>query len=174
MPKCLRKRRLDKGFLLSVGEVTLRGIYRSNETKKTGEIEGFEGCLEEIKELIESRKVKVNEVDENNVTALRFAAQFDHLDIVQYLLSKGASTKIKAKDGRDPLLSAVEKRNLEVVRALLKAGAGTKCIRGEQGRKDKIWPLKQARENSHQEMEHLLLEFGATDPKTLSEKCELM
>ena len=68
------------------------------------EIEGFEGCLEEIKELIESKKVKVNEVDENNVTALRFAAQFDHLDIVQYLLSKGASTKIKAKDGRDPLL----------------------------------------------------------------------
>ena len=48
-----------------------------------GEIEGFEGCLEEIKELIESKKVKVNAVDENNVTALRFAAQFDHLDIVQ-------------------------------------------------------------------------------------------
>ena len=44
--------------------------------------------------------MKVNAVDENNVTALRFAAQFDHLDIVQYLLSKGASTKIKAKDGR--------------------------------------------------------------------------
>ena len=139
-----------------------------------GEIEGFEGCLEEIKELIESKKVKVNEVDENNVTALRFAAQFDHLDIVQYLLSKGASTKIKAKDGRDPLLSAVEKRNVEVVRALLKAGAGTKCSRGEQGRKDKIWPLKQARENSHKEMEDLLLEFGATDPIPLSEKCALM
>ena len=139
-----------------------------------GEIEGFEGCLEEIKELIESKKVKVNAVDENNVTALRFAAQFDHLDIVQYLLSKGASTKIKAKDGRDPLLSAVEKRNVEVVRALLNAGAGTKCSRGEQGRKEKIWPLSQARENSHKEMEELLLEFGATDPKPLSDKCNLM
>ena len=71
----------------------------------------------------------MNEVDENNVTALRFAAQFDHIDIVQYLLSKGASTKIKAKDGRDPLLSAVEKRNVDVVRALLEAGASTKCSR---------------------------------------------
>ena len=118
--------------------------------------------------------MKVNAVDENNVTALRFAAQFDHLDIVQYLLSKGASTKIKAKDGRDPLLSAVEKRNVEVVRALLNAGAGTKCSRGEQGRKEKIWPLSQARENSHKEMEELLLEFGATDPKPFSEKCNLM
>jgi ankyrin repeat protein len=81
-------------------------------------------------------------VDENNVTSLRFAAQFDHIDIVRYLLSKGASTKIAAKDGRDPLNSAVEKRNLEVVRALLEAGAGTKLSRREQGRQDKIWALK--------------------------------
>ena len=34
MPKCLRKRRLDKGFLLSVGEVTLRGIYRIKPKKQ--------------------------------------------------------------------------------------------------------------------------------------------
>ena len=90
-----------------------------------GEIEGFEGCMDEIKELIESKKVKVNEVDENNVTALRFAAQFDHLAIVQYLLGRGASTSPVAHDGRDALNSAVEKRNVEVVRELLRAGAKT-------------------------------------------------
>lgn len=81
--------------------------------------------MDEIKELIESKKVKVNEVDENNVTALRFAAQFDHLAIVQYLLGRGASTSPVAHDGRDALNSAVEKRNVEVVRELLRAGAKT-------------------------------------------------
>ena len=33
--------------------------------------------------------MKVNDVDENNVTALRFAAQYDHREILCYLLSKG-------------------------------------------------------------------------------------
>ena len=40
--------------------------------------------------------------------------------IIFYL---GASTKIRAYDGRDPLLSAVEKRNLEIAEILLKHGA---------------------------------------------------
>jgi ankyrin repeat protein len=35
----------------------------------------------------------------------------------------GASTKIKAEDGRDPLFSAVEKRNIEIVKILLEHGA---------------------------------------------------
>ena len=35
----------------------------------------------------------------------------------------GASPKIRAKDGRDPLYSAVEKRNIEIVKILLDHGA---------------------------------------------------
>ena len=50
---------------------------------------GGPGSLEKVREMIESRQVKVNDLDENNVSALRFAAQFDHRDIVIYLLSKG-------------------------------------------------------------------------------------
>ena len=68
-------------------------------------------------------KSKVDEVDENRVTALRFAAQYNHPEIVTYLLSLGSSTKIKAKDGIDPLLSAVEKRHVNIVRILFEAGA---------------------------------------------------
>ena len=68
-------------------------------------------------------QVKVDEVDENRVTALRFAAQYNHSEIVTYLLSLGSSTKIKAKDGIDPLLSAVEKRHVNIVRILFEAGA---------------------------------------------------
>ena len=69
-------------------------------------------------------KSKVDEVDENRVTALRFAAQYNHPEIVTYLLSLGSSTKIKAKDGIDPLLSAVEKKHVNIGRILFKAGRG--------------------------------------------------
>ena len=40
----------------------------------------------------------MDEVDENKVTALRFAAQFNHEEIVKYLLSLGSSWKIKVKE----------------------------------------------------------------------------
>ena len=39
------------------------------------------------------------------------------------IMITGASTKIKAEDGRDPLLSAVEKRNIQIVKILLDHGA---------------------------------------------------
>ena len=83
---------------------------------------GGEGSLDKIKDLYDSKKVKKDEVDDNNVTALRFAAQYDHPEIVRYLLDIGSSTKIKAKDGIDPLLSVVEKRHLEVARMYWRPG----------------------------------------------------
>ena len=71
------------------------------------------------------------------------------------------------KDGIDPLLSAVEKRHVEVVRMLLEAGASPNNAHS----KDDMWCLKQARENYHDEMVELLLKHGARDPKTFLEKC---
>jgi len=131
---------------------------------------GGEGALAKIKTLYESKQVKIDEVDDNNVTALRFAAQFNHEEIVQYLLSIGSSTKIKADDGIDALLSAVEKRNIEVVEILLNAGADPNRARS----KDDMWCLKQAQVNMHTEMVELLLANGARDPKKLSDKCNVM
>ena len=60
---------------------------------------GGEGSLDKIQALYDSKKVKKDEVDDNNVTALRFAAQYNHPEIVRYLLDIGSSTKIKAKGG---------------------------------------------------------------------------
>ena len=131
---------------------------------------GGDGALDKIKHLYDSKQVKKDEVDENNVTALRFAAQYNHLEIVSYLLDIGSSTKIKAKDGIDPLLSAVEKRHVEVARLLLRSGASPNNAHS----RDDMWCLKQARENSHEEMVELLLEYKARDPKTFSDKCLIM
>ena len=131
---------------------------------------GGDGALEKIKYLYNSKQVKKDEVDDNNVTALRFAAQYDHPEIVQYLLSIGSSTKIKAKDGIDPLLSAVEKRHVNIVRILLESGASPNNALSRDG----MWCLKQAQENSHDEMVELLLQYGAREPKSWREKCSLM
>ena len=60
---------------------------------------GGDGSLDKIRALYDSKKVKKDEVDDNNVTALRFAAQYNHPEIVRYLLDIGSSTKIKAKGG---------------------------------------------------------------------------
>ena len=76
-------------------------------------------------------------------------------------------TLYPCKDGIDPLLSAVEKRHVEVVRMLLEAGASPNNAHS----KDDMWCLKQARENYHDEMVELLLKYGAREPKTLLEKC---
>ena len=84
--------------------------------------------------------------------------------------SIGSSTKIKAEDGIDPLLSAVEKRHIEIVTILLEAGAKPNNARS----KDDMWCLKQARENKHTEMVEILLKHGAKDPKKLSEWCLVM
>ena len=86
------------------------------------------------------------------------------------MLSVGSSTKIKAEDGIDPLLSAVEKRHVEIVTILLKGGANPNNAKS----RDDMWCLKQARENLHDEMADLLLKHGAKDPKKLSERCLIM
>ena len=131
---------------------------------------GGEGALDKIKRLYESKEVKIDEFDDNRVTALRFAAQYDHPEIVTYLLSLGSSTKIRAKDGIDPLLSAVEKRHVNIVRILLEAGASPNNANSSDG----MWCLRQARENCHNEMVELLLLYGARDPKKWSERCVLI
>ena len=131
---------------------------------------GGDGALDKIKHLYESKQVKKDEVDENNVTALRFAAQYNHPEIVLYLLSLGSSTKIKAKDGIDPLLSAVEKRHVNIVKILLEAGASPNNALSRDG----MWCLRQAQENFHDEMVEILLQHGAREPKKLTEKCTLM
>ena len=59
---------------------------------------GGQGALDKIRALYDTKQVRVDEVDENKVTALRFAAQFNHEEIVRYLLAIGSSWKIKVKD----------------------------------------------------------------------------
>ena len=55
----------------------------------------------------------------NGMSALHLAAWNGHVQIVKYLLSKGASPQAKSKHGSTPVHAASEKGYTEIVRLLL-------------------------------------------------------
>ena len=59
-------------------------------------------------------------------TPLQTAIEFDHLDLVQFLLRQGADPNVKVDDGYTCLLTAIESNaevSVEIVAALIEAGA---------------------------------------------------
>ncbi|XP_073926274.1 ankyrin repeat domain-containing protein 29 isoform X4 [Castor canadensis] len=60
---------------------------------------------------------------ERGTTALFFAAQQGHNDVVRFLFGFGASTECRTKDGGTALLAASQYGHMQVVETLLKHGA---------------------------------------------------
>ncbi|XP_045637806.1 ankyrin repeat domain-containing protein 29 isoform X2 [Ursus americanus] len=60
---------------------------------------------------------------EGGTTALFFAAQQGHNDVVRFLFEFGASTEFRTKDGGTALLAASQYGHMQVVETLLKHGA---------------------------------------------------
>ena len=61
---------------------------------------------------------KVDKVNKKNQTPINMAADSGHLEVVQFLLGKGADCTIKDKWGDTPLASARAKGHAEVAAAL--------------------------------------------------------
>ena len=74
--------------------------------------------------------------------------------ISRYLLERGANPNIKAHDGLDPLMAAVESGDKETVVVLLDHGADMET------RTTLTTPVYIAQEKGHSQMEKLLLERG--------------
>lgn len=83
-----------------------------------------EGNLTLIRELVESGKVDPNKPDDENVYLLHWAAINNHVDIAEYLLSKGAKVDPIGGDLKTtPLNWAISSGHFEMMTLLLKHGA---------------------------------------------------
>lgn len=64
------------------------------------------GDLTNVKEFVEKDKLSVNHKDANQRTPLHWAADFNQVEVMKYLVSKGAQVNAKDKYGITPLLAA--------------------------------------------------------------------
>ncbi|XP_041593596.1 ankyrin repeat domain-containing protein 29 isoform X5 [Vulpes lagopus] len=81
------------------------------------------GNLALLRLLLNSGRVDVDCRDSSGPTALFFAAQQGHNDVVRFLFEFGASTEFRTKDGGTALLAASQYGHMQVVETLLKHGA---------------------------------------------------
>ena len=115
------------------------------------------GHLPSLQEGIDKLGLGVNGCDNEGKTALHYAVEAAHKEIIDYLLEKNADTDIQDNKGDTPLHTAVFKENKELVMLLVSAGASINL-----SNKKGVTPLKMAEEKMPkmaEEMEKLFQEI---------------
>ncbi|KAI0635658.1 ankyrin [Trametes polyzona] len=79
-----------------------------------------DGDLERVRELIEVHSMSPNVPDPNTYTPMHAAASYGHLNVLEYLISRGGDVNVTDNDGDTPLY-VVE--NVETARFLVEHGA---------------------------------------------------
>jgi len=83
----------------------------------------YHGNLAEIVYLFYKSIPNVNVKGNNNVTPLILASQQGKLDVVAYLLDRGARVNDVTTDGKTALLMACKNGHIEIVKILMEKGA---------------------------------------------------
>ncbi|CAL8100952.1 unnamed protein product [Orchesella dallaii] len=81
------------------------------------------GYLDMMRYLVEEENANLEKINLEGKTALHDAAQFSQLEIVEYLLSKGANVNVVKRADWTPLMLACTKQNISVIQALVRSGA---------------------------------------------------
>ncbi len=122
------------------------------------------GDLEAVRKLVSGDRALVNTFAADGFYPLGLAAFFGHRAIVEFLLTNGADVATAARNAQKvtALHGAVARRDVEIVKMLLKAGADPNA-RQESG----FVPLHVAASNGNAALVELLLKHGArADAKT--------
>ena len=119
----------------------------------------FSGQLESVKVLLDEVKVSIDEQDEN-ATSIAYAASAGHADIVEFLLSRGASIATKP-DSPDILALALKSGNMAAVNAILASEQWKKS-----GREVTIEHLGYAGHGANEHAVELVLSLCGMPPPT--------
>ena len=111
------------------------------------------GDLSAVKALL-AQRAPMDGKDGHGMTALFWAVNGGHTEVVRALLDKGAS--VKGAAGADPLMEAALQGHLEMVRLLLDKGADPNA-KGWRG----MTPLAAATQEHHEKIREMLLKAGA-------------
>jgi ankyrin repeat protein len=116
------------------------------------------GNLRRVQELLNGAPEAVNSFAPDGFYPLGLAAFFGHREIAEFLLDHGADVSLAARNAQHvtALHGAVARRDVEIVRMLLKHGADPN-VRQESG----FVPLHDAAANGEKAIAGLLVEYGA-------------
>ncbi|KAM3913542.1 poly [ADP-ribose] polymerase tankyrase-2 isoform 3-T3 [Leptodactylus fuscus] len=118
------------------------------------------GDLDIVKKLCNSQTVNCRDVEGRQSTPLHFAAGYNRVAVVEYLLQHGADVHAKDKGGLVPLHNACSYGHYEVAELLVKHGAVINVA--------DLWkftPLHEAAAKGKYEICKLLLQHGADSTK---------
>ncbi|XP_037070692.1 myotrophin-like [Pollicipes pollicipes] len=80
------------------------------------------GDLEQVKELVESKNVDVNQAIDGR-SPIHYAADYGQLEVLEYLLNRGADLNVTDKHGISVILAAIWEGHTDCVKLMLKKGA---------------------------------------------------
>lgn len=107
--------------ILSVDKNAARDA-RDTNTDATGLMTAcYNGYYQVVHELLQTKKVDINETNYHGMTALHMAAQAGYGNVAEILIKYGIEVDTRTEDGTTALYMSVEKGNEEVVHQLLSA-----------------------------------------------------
>eukprot|EP00276_Gloeochaete_wittrockiana_P008319 CAMPEP_0184659418 /NCGR_PEP_ID=MMETSP0308-20130426/29517_1 /TAXON_ID=38269 /ORGANISM="Gloeochaete witrockiana, Strain SAG 46.84" /LENGTH=121 /DNA_ID=CAMNT_0027099213 /DNA_START=9 /DNA_END=374 /DNA_ORIENTATION=+ len=103
------------------------------------------GDLAGVRDFINNKTFAVNYVEPgiNQRTPLHWAADYGKVEVIDFLISKGADVEAKDRYGNTPLFSAIYEGHDAAVAALIAKGANKNAI-GQNGKK----PIEVAEKDS--------------------------
>ena len=100
---------------------TVASLARDNNTDATALMTAcYHGFLQVAQELLQTKKIDVNEQNYHGMTALHMAAQAGYSKICELLIKHNIDIDQFTEDGTTALFSAVENGHTEVVKVLLR------------------------------------------------------
>lgn len=142
------------------GQAILKNLNKFDRTPVPKLIEAARGGnIEEVKRALTNPETNINEVDKHDSTALMYATESGHKDMVELLLDKGADPHIITWNDKTALRAAVTQGHTELIKLLLNTPSTFR-------ERSMSAALVEAAQKGDKESVHVLLDNGANPHST--------